>query len=165
MKFIVDKRTSSIEFLYLLTVFFAKQDMFSTLEFHNVIHVWTPVPCNNGRIQIDTGSCLGRTEISRIINFRPTTPEGMPSLPPPHFFAYQKEKRETKEKRKSFKAETIKRLSPRSKCYCFNHSGASRIQKFLFRPTMVADITFQYSVSPPLWSPFYQPYKTKLGLN
>ena len=41
----------------------------------------------------------------------------------------QKEKRGTK-KRKSFKAETIKRLSPRSKCYCFSHSRASRIQKF-----------------------------------
>ena len=31
---------------------------------------------------------------------------------------------------KSFKAETIKRLSPKSKCYCFSHCKASRIQKF-----------------------------------
>ena len=41
---------------------------------------------------------------------------------PPFFFffafAQQKEKRETKGKKKTFKAETIKRLSPRSKCYC-----------------------------------------------
>ena len=48
----------------------------------------------------------------------------------PHFFAYQKEKRETKEKRKNFKAETIKSLSPRSQCYCFSHSRVSRIQRF-----------------------------------
>ena len=31
--------------------------------------------------------------------------------------------------RKTFKAETIKRLSLRSKCYCLSHSTASRIQK------------------------------------
>ena len=35
-----------------------------------------------------------------------------------------------REKRKGFKAETIKRLSPRLKLYCFSHSRASRIQKF-----------------------------------
>ena len=34
-------------------------------------------------------------------------------------------------KRKSFKAETIKRLSPRSKCCCFRLSRASKIQKLL----------------------------------
>ena len=38
---------------------------------------------------------------------------------------------ETKGKsRKNFKAETIKRLSPRLNCYCFSHSRAPRIQKF-----------------------------------
>ena len=59
----------------------------------------------------------------------------MPPLPPAYFFAQQKEKKKTKEKkRKIFKAETIKRLSPRSKCYCFSHSRASRIQKFFFSP-------------------------------
>ena len=54
----------------------------------------------------------------------------MPSFP--HFFAQEKEKRETKEKTKSFKAEAIKGLSPKSKCYCFSHSRAHRIQKFFF---------------------------------
>ena len=48
------------------------------------------------------------------------------------FFPQQKEKMEAKEKRKNFKAETIKRLPQKTKCYCFSHSGASRIQKFLF---------------------------------
>ena len=47
------------------------------------------------------------------------------------FLRSKKKKRETKKKRKGcFKAETIKRLSPRSKCYCFSHSRASRIQLF-----------------------------------
>ena len=32
---------------------------------------------------------------------------------------------------KNFKTETIKRLSPMSKCHCFNHSRAFRIQKVL----------------------------------
>ena len=34
-----------------------------------------------------------------------------------------------KKKRRIFKAETIERLSPRSKCHCFSHSRVSRIQK------------------------------------
>ena len=38
------------------------------------------------------------------------------------FFAQHKQKREVKEKRKSFKAETIERLSPGSKCYYFSHT-------------------------------------------
>ena len=37
-----------------------------------------------------------------------------------------------REKRNNFKAETIKRLSPRSKCYCFSHSRLFRIQKIFF---------------------------------
>ena len=60
-------------------------------------------------------------------------------------------------KGKSFKAETIKRLSPRSKPYCFSHSRASRIQFFSSRPAMVADNTFQCSVAPPLSNPFRRP--------
>ena len=48
------------------------------------------------------------------------------------FLGSKKKKREIKKKNeRSFKAETIKRLSPRSKCYCFSHSRASRIQFFL----------------------------------
>ena len=37
-----------------------------------------------------------------------------------------------KEKKESFKAEAIRRLPPKSKCYCFSHSRASRIQKFFW---------------------------------
>ena len=80
-------------------------------------------------------------------------------LPPPpthkhthtQTFLSGKKKNGNKEKtRKSFKAETIKKLSPRSKCYCFSHSRASRIQKLFCRPTMMADSTFQCSVASPI---------------
>ena len=48
-------------------------------------------------------------------------------------FLQAKRKKENKgKKRKTFKAETIKRLSPSSKCYCFSHSRASKIQFFFF---------------------------------
>ena len=40
-------------------------------------------------------------------------------------------------KRKSLKAETIKRLSTRSKFYYFNHSRASRIKKFFLSANYV----------------------------
>ena len=33
-----------------------------------------------------------------------------------------------RQKRKGFKAEIIKMLSPKSKYYCFNHSRASKIR-------------------------------------
>ena len=56
-----------------------------------------------------------------------------PPSPPPTFLRSKKKKRkQRKKKRKIFKAETIKRLSPRSKCYCFYHSRVSRIHKFFF---------------------------------
>ena len=46
----------------------------------------------------------------------------------PNFFSITKaKKKETKKNKKEFQ-----RLSPRSKCYCFSHSTASRIQKFYF---------------------------------
>ena len=45
-------------------------------------------------------------------------------------FLHSKKKKEKQRKKKSFKAETIERLSARSKCYCFRHSRVSRIQKF-----------------------------------
>ena len=77
--------------------------------------------------------------------------EGMP--PPPHTQTFLRSKKKNGNKgktRKSFKAETIKKLSPRSKCYCFSHSRASRIQKLFCRPTMMADSTFQCSVASPI---------------
>ena len=48
------------------------------------------------------------------------------------FLRSKKKKEKERKKRKTFKAETIKRLSPRSKCYCFSHSRASRIQTFFW---------------------------------
>ena len=48
----------------------------------------------------------------------------------PTFLRSKRKKGRQREKRKDFKAETMKRLSPRSKCYCFSHSRAFRIRKF-----------------------------------
>ena len=62
-----------------------------------------------------------------------------------------------KKKRKIFKAETIKRLSPRLKYYCFNHSECLEFKNFSSRLTMVADNTCQCSMAPPLWNPFRRP--------
>ena len=59
----------------------------------------------------------------------------MHSPPPPSLaplFCVAKRKTGNKGKsRKGFRAETIKKLSPRLKCYCFSHSSAPRIQNFL----------------------------------
>ena len=55
-----------------------------------------------------------------------------PEHEPSPFFVQEKEKRETR-KKNSFKAETIKRLPPTSKCYYFSHSRPSKIQ-ILFLP-------------------------------
>ena len=50
---------------------------------------------------------------------------------PPQLFCVAKRKKLNKGKKgKSFKPETIKRLPPKSKCYCFSHCRASRIQQF-----------------------------------
>ena len=51
---------------------------------------------------------------------------------PPTFLCSKKKKGKQKEKRRTFKAETIKRLSPRSKCYCFSHCRVSRSQNFFW---------------------------------
>ena len=68
----------------------------------------------------------------------PATPGGPeepcpPPTPPylPSFLRSKKKKGRQRQKGKDFKTETIKRLSPRSKYYCFSHSRASRIRKFL----------------------------------
>ena len=67
---------------------------------------------------------------------RPATTRGAGSHDPPlptttTFLRSKKKKRKPREKRTIFKAETIEKLSPRSKYYCFSHSRVSRIQKFL----------------------------------
>ena len=53
-----------------------------------------------------------------------------PPPPPPTFLRSKKKKGKQRKARKTFKAETIKRLPLRLKLYCLNHSRASRIQKF-----------------------------------
>ena len=80
---------------------------------------------------------------------RPTSPRGPvdPCFhPTSHFLALQKEKRETKEKKQSL----------RSKCYCFSHNRASRIQKFLVGQP-VADNCLQCFMAPPLLNRFCWP--------
>ena len=81
---------------------------------------------------------------------------------PPFFFFFcsAKRKKGNKGEKKTFKAETIKRPSPRSKCYCFSHSRASRIQRFF----LSANITFQYSMAPPLWNPFHWPWQRRTNV-
>ena len=57
----------------------------------------------------------------------PATPGGPGGHGSFSFLLSKKEKGRQRQKRKGFKAETIKRLSPRSKYYCFSHSRAPRI--------------------------------------
>ena len=95
-------------------------------------------------------------------------PWGSPGPAPPEgpwhpltFLRSKNKKEKQKKKRKNWKAETIKRLSPRSKCYCFSHSRVSRIQKCFLstnhdgkflnfrRFRMAKTVTFW-----PWWQPF-----------
>lgn len=72
---------------------------------------------------------------------------------PFHVLRSKKEKWEKSKKRRSLKAQRIKRLLTSSKCYCFSHSGASRIQKCF----LLANDSRQYfSVfhGPLLWNLF-----------
>ena len=48
-----------------------------------------------------------------------------------HIFYSKKKKEKQMKKRRSFKAEIIKRLPPRLKCYCFSHSRAPEFKFFL----------------------------------
>ena len=62
---------------------------------------------------------------------RPATPGRAGGGAWPLTFLHSKKKTGKKgEKRNNFRGETIKRLSQRSKCYCFSHSRAFKIQKF-----------------------------------
>ena len=64
---------------------------------------------------------------------------------PSNFFSRKK-----KGKKKLFKAGTIKRLSPRSKGYCFSHSRASTIQKFFLSDNRVGRQYFSVFHGPSL---------------
>ena len=57
----------------------------------------------------------------------PPTPT--PHPPTPIFLRNKKKKGKQRKKRKNLKVETIKSLSPKSKCFFFSHSRVSRIQK------------------------------------
>ena len=65
-------------------------------------------------------------------------------------FAQQKEKKKRKGKLQSLKAVTIKRMSPRSKCYGFTHSTASIIRNCSCWQTTVAGNTLQCPMAPLL---------------
>ena len=67
------------------------------------------------------------TEMNRASNTGGSCP------PHSHFFVYSKKKLGIQmEKRKSFKAETVKRLSPGSNCSCFSNFRVSRIRNIFF---------------------------------
>ena len=79
-----------------------------------------------------------------------------PPLPPPLFDIAKRKGKQRKIE--SFKAETIKKLSPRPKCYYFSHSRAPRIQTFfLVSQSRWPAGTFQCSMAPPPWNPFRLP--------
>ena len=81
------------------------------------------------------------------------------------FLRIKNKKGEQREKRKTFKAETIKRLSPRLKCYCLAILERLEFKNFSGRSTMVADNTCQCSMAPPLWNPFRRPCWLELILS
>ena len=70
-------------------------------------------------LQINQNKLEQNGRRNNIVVSGPATPEGEAGGAMPQ--------RDKEQKRKGFKAETIKRLSPRSKYYCFSHSRASRI--------------------------------------
>ena len=77
----------------------------------------------------------------------------------PTFLRSKKKKGRQSEKRKGFKTESIKRLSPRSKYYCFNLCRASRIRTFSLSANHGGRQYFSVfhvpptlkSISPALW--------------
>ena len=77
--------------------------------------------------------------------------------PLPVFLRSKQKKGKQKKKRKGFKTVAIKRLSPRPKCYYFNHSRASRIQKFFLSANHGSRQYVSFPMAPPLWNPFRWP--------
>ena len=94
----------------------------------------------------------------------------------PTFLGSKKKKGKQRKARKTFKVETIKRLSLRSKCYCFSYSRASRTQRFFLSAKHSGRQYFSVfhgpstlkSISPTLniWSKFFKVWKnlSKQGL-
>ena len=83
----------------------------------------------------------------------------------PNFFAQQKEKRETKKKERVLKQKLLKgcHLKRLSKCYCFSHSRASRIQRFFLSANHGAPrpLHFEIHFSGPD-KPSYKQYCTDI---
>ena len=67
---------------------------------------------------------------------------------PPQTFLHIKKKKRKQKKGKSFKVETYKRLSLRSKCYCFSDSKASTEFKNFSCQSMVPDRYFSVFHGP-----------------
>ena len=88
------------------------------------------------------------------------TPSG-PRGPPTFTFVRSKKKKERQsKKRKSFKAETIKkRLSTRSTCYFFSHNRASRIKKVFLLANHGGRQYFSVFHGSSPWNPFHRPCK------
>ena len=89
---------------------------------------------------------------------------------PPLFLRGKKKKGKQRKARKNFKAETIKRLSLRSKLYCLSHSRESRIHKFFLPATMVACFAVLHgsctlkSISPALKFTGEHPYRSVISI-
>ena len=87
------------------------------------------------------------------------SPHPPPPPPPTHTHTHKhtlccvtkRKKGKQRKKRKGFKAETINRLSPRSKYYCFSNSRASRNRKCFFLANHGGR---QCYMAPPLSNPF-----------
>ena len=103
---------------------------------------------------------------SRVPNKGPMT-QGRWGAWSPTFLRSKKKKGRQRQKRKGFKAETIKRLSPRSKYFCFsrsrpsrkvllstNHGGRQYFSVFHAPPSMLHPPPLP---SPSLSNPFCQP--------
>ena len=81
----------------------------------------------------------------------------------PALFCVAKRKNGNKGKsRKDFKAEAIKRLSPRLKCYCFSHSRAPRIRTFFLSPNHGGRQYFPVFLGPFTFKSFRRPCVYKL---
>ena len=130
-------KLSALRFQYLEGDFIAGSWMW-VIIFNRLIIVFRLHNCSKGLVLGDTFSCSG--------------PGALATPPPPS--------PSTKENIKVFKPETIKGLSPSSKCYYFNCSRASRIQKFF-----LAVNTFQCSMTHPLWNSFRRPCCPKEALS
>ena len=102
------------------------------------------------------GNCAGVSSIKLQVFSHyepgPATPGAPGSIPlppfPPLYWVAKKKKKETEIKRNSFKAETIKRLLSRPKCYYFSHSiERLEFKIFFLSATMVCRFSVLHGTS------------------